>query len=48
MKIYSEQKEKLIRQWEDPRSWNETYKDHSYTEYVFIRVNSSSFNFGNK
>ena len=39
MKIYSEQKEKLIRQWEDPRSWNETYKDHSYTEYVFIRVN---------
>lgn len=39
MKKYSEQKQKLITTWNDPRSWNETYKDHKYTEYVFIRVN---------
>lgn len=39
MKKYSEEKEKLIEKWEDPRSWNETYKNHKYTEYVFMRVN---------
>lgn len=39
MKKYSEEKEKIISQWEEPRSWNETYKDHNYTEYVFMRVN---------
>lgn len=39
MKKYTEQKQKLINTWNDPRSWNETYKDHKYTEYVFIKVN---------
>ena len=39
MKKYSEQKEKILNKWNDPRSWNETYKDHKYTEYIFIRVN---------
>lgn len=39
MKKYSEQKEKLKSQWEDPRIWNETYKTYDYKEYVFMRVN---------
>ena len=39
MKKYSDEKEKIISQWDDPRSWNETYKNHNYTEYTFIRVN---------
>lgn len=39
MKKYSEEKERLIIRWNIPRSWNETYKNHNYTQHVFIRVN---------
>ena len=39
MKKYSEEKEKIISQWEEPRSWNKSYKNHNYTEYAFSRLN---------
>lgn len=37
MKRFSEEKNKIINKWGEPRSWNEKYKTYSYVEYIYMR-----------
>ena len=42
MKKYSEEKEKIISQWGNPKIWEETWKGNKYIEYIFYRVNKGT------
>ena len=38
MKKFSEQKEKIINKWGEPKVFNENYKKYNYIEYVYSRI----------